>query len=289
MELDYQSPPPTAMDAAGPQEYQYQQYHPQQQQYPQQQQQQQTVFSAPPQQQQPRILGLVVPGRAARTDFVPVDATGTKFALTLTSPGDLSSPLTLVNELVCYLEAPLPAGHGLSIYWQLATSNCTTSSSGSGSGRSNGNNHNTSNMQPQQQSQQPQQQLEQISGFEWLGSLTLEHPSDIFRTGWSEHDQFLALPPQRPATITIGISIEPLDNIRNLNAASAANGGAAAKRPLVAQKIARDLYNFMQSFDTGGAVGNQQMVVPQNIFERWWKRFEAKSKRDPNFFLKTED
>ena len=116
----------------------------------------------------------------------------------------------------------------------------------------------------------------------------MERPSEIMRTGWSEHDQFLAIPPalQSSVTITIGVSIEPVDSIQNLALSNTANH---SKRPLVAQKIARDLYNFMQSFDTGGAVGNQQMVVPQNIFERWWKRFENKSKRDPNFFLKNSD
>ena len=61
------------------------------------------------------------------------------------------------------------------------------------------------------------------------------------------------------------------------------------KRPLVAQKIAKDLYNFMLSFDTGGARGSQAMTVPANIFDRWWKRFEAKLNRDPNFFLKNNN
>jgi hypothetical protein len=198
------------------------------------------------QQQQQHALGLIVAGRPVRTDFVPVDATGTKFALTLNSPGDLPSPPTLVNELVFFLGAPLPPNHGLLLYWQLSY------------------------------------QHEQ-SGFELLGSLTMDRPSEIVRTGWSEHDQFLTIPPQQHVTVTIGVSIEPLESVRNLANHTTLNH---SRRPLVAQKIAQDLYNFMQSFDTGGEVRNQQMVVPQNIFERWWKRFESKSKRDPNFFLK---
>lgn len=204
------------------------------------------------------VLGLIIPGGPVRTDFVQVDASGTKWSLTLNSPGDLPSPLTLVNELVCFLGAPLPPTHGLLLYWQLSycDNNGTTTQ-------------------------------EQQSGFELLGALTTDRPSEILRTGWSEHDQFLAIPPQQPARITIGVSIEPLDSVRNLVQNNNATGSVV--RPLVAQKIAQDLYNFMQSFDTGGAVGNQQMVVPSNIFERWWKRFENKSKRDPNFFLKNSD
>ena len=43
----------------------------------------------------------------------------------------------------------------------------------------------------------------------------------------------------------------------------------------------------MSSFappDTGG-----NMSVPTAAFERWIKRFEEKSSRDPDFFLKIQD
>lgn len=194
----------------------------------------------------PNAFGVIVPGRPIRQNFAPVDATGTKFSLQLTSPGDLPSPLTLINELVVFLGAPIDPHQGVMVYWQLAAQN-------------------------------------EQSGFELLGSLTMEQPSQIFRTGWSEHDQFLSIPPNQPVTVTIGLSIEPLESIRNVSTTTSSN--VNARRPMVAQRIAQDLYNFMQSFDTTGG-RNGTMLVPQNIFERWWKRFEAKSKRDPNFFLK---
>ena len=195
-----------------------------------------------------QLLGVIIPGRPLLTDFVPMDASGTKFAMTLTGPGQLPSPLTSVNELVCFVTPQaLPPNHGLLVYWQLSY-------------------------------------RQEQSGFELLGSLTRDRPSEIFRTGWSEHDQFLAIGPNEPVTITIGISIEPLDSVQNL-AASTANIKNQSRRPFVAQKIAQDLFNFMNSFDTGSA-GSTHMVVPKNIFERWWARFENKSKRDPNFFLK---
>lgn len=200
-----------------------------------------------PQVSAPNAFGMLVPGGPVRNDFGPVDGSGTKFALQLRSPGDLPNPLT-VNELVFFLGAPLAAGQGVMVYWQLASG-------------------------------------QEQSGFELLGSLTMDQPSQIFRTGWSEHDQFLSLSPHQPVTVTIGMSIEPLESIRNVANTTSAN--ANARRPLVAQKIAQDLYNFMQSFDSSGTGGsNGSMVVPTNIFERWWKRFESKSQRDPSFFLK---
>lgn len=204
---------------------------------------------APSQQQlTTQVVGLIVPGGPVRTDFVPVDASGTKFSLVLNSPGDLPTPLSLVPELVGFVvpNAPIPTNHGILLYWQLSTANGQ-------------------------------------SGFEILGSLTPEKQSEVFRTGWAEHDQFLGLQPGQQCTISIGVSIEPLESVINL---SSGVSSVDARRPFVAQKIGQDLYNFMQSFDTN-AGANQQMIVPTNIFERWWKRFEAKSKRDPNFFLKS--
>mmetsp|Transcript_13352 Transcript_13352/g.32095 ORF Transcript_13352/g.32095 Transcript_13352/m.32095 type:complete len:239 (-) Transcript_13352:1885-2601(-) len=196
-------------------------------------------------------FGLIIPGGPVLTDFAQMDPTGTKFAITLSSPGQLPSPLSLVNELVCFLTNPqsLPPDHGVLIYWQLSYA-------------------------------------QEQSGFELLGSLASDRPSEILRTGWSEHSQFLAVGPNEAAQVTIGVSIEPMDSVRNL--AAVTNAHNRSKRPLVAQKIAQDLLNFMNSFDSG-ASGPSQMVVPKNIFERWWQRFENKSKRDPNFFMKNAD
>lgn len=197
------------------------------------------------------LFGLIIPGGPVLTEFAPMDASGTKFFMTLSSPGPLPSPLTLANELVFFLTNPhsLPPDHGVLVYWQLSYS-------------------------------------ESQSGFELLGSLAPNRPSEIMRTGWSEHSQFMAVGPNEAAQVTIGLSVEPMHSVRNL--AGAINAQNQSKRPLVAQKIAKDLLNFMNSFDSG-ASGPSQMVVPKNIFERWWQRFESKSKRDPNFFMKNSD
>ena len=215
--------------------------------------------------QQGPMFGLIAATTPLRTDFRPVDGSNnTKFTLTVTSPGDLPSPLTAINELVFFLlpgaAYVIPPNSGVLIYWQVEVS--------------------------------PTVQ----SGFELLGSLTLlEKQSDIFRTGWSEREEFMTLSSNQPVKVNIGISIEPMEVVRNLTADMSTtprmmtNSGAPDKRPMVAQKIAQDLYNFMLSFDTGGATGSQHMTVPANIFDRWWRRFENKLRRDPNFFLKNSD
>ena len=86
--------------------------------------------------------------------------------------------------------------------------------------------------------------------------------------------------------VTIGISVEPLTNVENVGCVEqqVQNG-----KLFVAQKIASDLFKFMQSFDTGTSGDSNLMVVPKNIFDRWFKRFSNRFQRDPNFFLKSDD
>ena len=133
--------------------------------------------------------------------------------------------------------------------------------------------------------------------FELLGALTPDKTSAVFRTGWATHDQLLHLIQQtfdrdrnintnyEGIMVTLGVSIEPLDNISNLDLESNCKG--VEDRKNVAKKIATDLFNYLQSFDEVGNAGSGWMTVPVNVFERWFKRFEGKIDRDPNFFMKS--
>ncbi|EEC49097.1 predicted protein [Phaeodactylum tricornutum CCAP 1055/1] len=209
------------------------------------------------QHQSPQPFGIIVPGYAVRTNFVPVDSSGMKFGLTLTCPGDIATPLASVHELVFFTlpNIPFPPNYGVLCYWQITAAVSQTP-----------------DLPPPS------------TGFELLGSIRPDRPSSVFHTGWSEHEQLLEVAQNNtPVTLTIGVSLEPLENLQNI-----AGSSVSASKLFVAQKIASDLFNFMQSFDTGTG-GAGQMVVPNNIFERWFKRFEARFQRDPNFFLKSED
>lgn len=173
-----------------------------------------------------------------------VPVDGLKFSLTL-----VGVDIPHVQEVVLFALHPeqWPPNHGLLCYWQIST---------------------------------PQQQ----TGFELLGSLTREAPSSVFSTGWSEKEQVISiLSSSTNANVTIGLSLEPLDNLNNLQV-----NNSLEQRLLVAQGVASDLFQFMQSFDTGAA-GAGNMVVPTNIFDRWFRRFENRFRRDPNFFLKNNN
>jgi hypothetical protein len=198
-----------------------------------------------------QLLGFIVPGGPVRTDFVPSDASGTKYTLTLQAPGDLPLPITTVTEVVCFLlpGSTLPPQHGILIYWQVTSPASTETAA---------------------------------TGFELFGSVSHQHPSSIFRTGWGLNETVVSMQQQSQLTVTLGVSVEPLANIENIQVAN-----VDESRLHVAKQIATDLFTFMQSFDTGG-LGNV-MTVPTNIFDRWMTRFEARFRRDPNFFMKSEN
>jgi hypothetical protein len=216
-------------------------------------------FAALPAAAQPPF-GLIIPGHLVRSDFVQVD--NLKFSLSLNCPGDICVPLQAIRQIVffVYPAAPVPPNHGVLCYWQISSAPAPTVP-----------------LAPP------------IStGFQLLGAVTPESPSAVFNTGWSENEDVINLLSNigsSVVTITIGVSLEPLANIKNIGDV---DSRIQQGKLFVAQKIASDLFKFMQSFDTGSA-GANMMVVPNNIFDRWFQRFENRFRRDPNFFLKTED
>jgi protein Hikeshi len=220
--------------------------------------------NSPPLQHQPPF-GLIIPGCPVRTEFTPIDPSGLKFALRLTCPGDIPVPLATVRDLVLFINpstiSSLPVDHGVLVYWQIASmTNPDTA----------------------------------CTGYELLGSVTADTPSAVFHTGWSEHEQtsqLLAGPTAPAVIVTIGISIEPKqgNTLFDSTSGGSSNNAATEHRLFIAQKIASDLYRFMQSFDGAGGNNKGHIVVPTNIFDRWFQRFENRFRRDPNFFLRSTE
>lgn len=118
-----------------------------------------------------------------------------------------------------------------------------------------------------------------ISPFQhWsiIGCITPDKPSGTFRTGWTTNEEIIQSP-----MIQLGVSIEPLETIHNLNLI---NSGYE-DRFAFAHKIALDLFQYMTSFSQSSQPGIMQ--VPTNIFDRWLEKFERKYKLDPNFMMKS--
>uniref|UniRef100_A0A7S3PTW8 Hikeshi-like domain-containing protein n=1 Tax=Chaetoceros debilis TaxID=122233 RepID=A0A7S3PTW8_9STRA len=260
--------------------------------------------AAPPNSGAPPF-GIIFPGKPVVTEFTPADASGTKFTLTIpftcissssdSSHSSMSSTASFpdptfnnkpdenspssVTDIVFFLlpNISLPPNKAAMIYWQASPLNPSTT--------------NATPMSPQVINPSP--------GFELLGALTNQKTSAVFSTGWATHENLLALASNgQGISITLGVSIEPIETLQNLqhilSEKERGGVGQTQDRKHVAQKIATDLFNYLQSFDdgsggmSGGSVGTTgSMVVPNNVFDRWYKRFEGKIARDPNFFMKS--
>ncbi len=212
-----------------------------------------------------QVFGLIIPGKEVITNFIQADPSGTKYTLTVPFPSspqnttNAGESITSVSDVVFFLlpNITLPPNTGALIYWSAAANHETTPS----------------------------------SSFELLGALTPTRTSSILRTGWSTNEPLHQLLQSTSSTnnpnsfinITFGISIEPLDNVNNLQ--SVLQKSNKERKNHVAQKIALDLFNYLQSFDDTQQNRNGWMNVPTNVFDRWFKRFEMKLGRDPNFFM----
>ncbi|KAF2596375.1 hypothetical protein F2Q68_00008393 [Brassica cretica] len=77
-----------------------------------------------------------------------------------------------------------------------------------------------------------------------------------------------------PLSAKIGISVEDAAALPSLDVA------AERKIERLAMKVGENLFNFMQSFC---GVDGSKLVVPMDILDRWFNKFQERAKRDPGF------
>ncbi|KAJ7534762.1 hypothetical protein O6H91_12G002800 [Diphasiastrum complanatum] len=114
------------------------------------------------------------------------------------------------------------------------------------------------------------------SPFQYCGAVHTACPSAVLALLWPKPGgqmQILASE-SPPPTAKIGISIEDPTTLPALNM------GQYHHIEELAMKVGENLFNFMQSFCTteGG-----KLVVPMDILERWFKKFQERTKRDPEY------
>ncbi|XP_039144943.1 protein OPI10 homolog [Dioscorea cayenensis subsp. rotundata] len=109
--------------------------------------------------------------------------------------------------------------------------------------------------------------------FLFCGALHGSRPSALLRLPWPDPADVAATPAGSSAKI--GVSIEDLAALPAV--ADAGKEEAAAR---VALKVGENLFNFMQSFC--GVDGNR-LVVPMDILDQWFKKFQERSRKDPTY------
>ncbi|PON47330.1 OPI10 family [Parasponia andersonii] len=117
------------------------------------------------------------------------------------------------------------------------------------------------------------------SAFVFCGAVTLTRPSAVLNLAWPEPGA-AAAPLQitasdaAPISAKIGVSVEDLASLPSLDVT------AERRIERLALKVGENLFNFMQSFC---GVDGSKLVVPMDILDRWFKKFQDRAKRDPNY------
>nr|ABK25938.1 unknown [Picea sitchensis] len=113
------------------------------------------------------------------------------------------------------------------------------------------------------------------SEFKYCGAVYRACPSAVLTLCWPEPGGQMQLTSDSvPLTAKIGVSIE------DLNAIPALNVGHQQRIEQLAMKVGENLFNFMQSFCT---MDSNKLVVPTDILDRWFKKFQERAKRDPEY------
>lgn len=230
------------------------------------------------------MFSVVIPGRPCLTDIVAVDSQpngqATKFAFTF----PLSPPF---SDLVVFLlpGTVLPPNTGAAIYIQT-----------------------------------PDPSTGSPTDFRFIGALANEKPSGIFpiqtstqptngaqRSEAEQEDDMLDEGAANAAggNVTLGISIEPVENIapqlaalENENPGSQSTAlvrvapGQAQQKQVstkeLAQRVIGSAFNFLASFAESDPKNKGHEVVPLKSFRDWWTKFERRIEIDPTFLERAD-
>lgn len=115
------------------------------------------------------------------------------------------------------------------------------------------------------------------SQFEYRGAVHSACPSAVFPLLWpgATSGQMLLTGPGAPTvSAQIGISVEDLATLPALNV------GQQKRVEELALKVGENLFNFMQSFCT---IEGDKLLIPMDILNQWFKKFQEKARRDPDY------
>jgi hypothetical protein len=115
--------------------------------------------------------------------------------------------------------------------------------------------------------------------LQFIGCVCNIRPSDVFYTGWS-------LNPNVNVFQQIKICVK-LDKLSNLKMAFEEKIKVDINQEF-AMRVAKNLYNFLDSFNQNQDPNKNILVVPINTLEKWYDKFNQNYKMDPNFIMKTE-
>ncbi|KAJ9093694.1 hypothetical protein QFC21_006290 [Naganishia friedmannii] len=144
-----------------------------------------------------------------------------------------------------------------------------------------------------------------------LGTLTNERPSAIYRLRPLQPAASSTTATSANGTGTLGIQIQPLAALSTISstrasvsggeamdlpgsAADAAAAGMLVRRPAdlgsvdvpkLAEKIVKNLFNYLHSFEGGPTTLTPETPIPLGVFQKWYERFLSKVRNGGVGFL----
>ena len=103
-------------------------------------------------------------------------------------------------------------------------------------------------------------------GWQFRGGVSSAHPSETMPLSW----------PPGEGAVQVGVSVEPAAELAQKE------GSRVAEKADFARRVALHLYNFLSSFSASAA-------LPADLIDRWFKRFQDRFQRDPEFLTRIQD
>ncbi|XP_042414394.1 uncharacterized protein LOC122003030 [Zingiber officinale] len=108
------------------------------------------------------------------------------------------------------------------------------------------------------------------------------HPSALLSLPWPDPSEEPPIPDPNPnplqlalTSAKIGISVKDLASLPPV-----AYAVAEKKAERLALRVGKNLFNFMQSFC---GIDGSRLVVPMDILDRWFKKFQERARKDPSY------
>lgn len=115
--------------------------------------------------------------------------------------------------------------------------------------------------------------------IQFIGCVCNVRPSDVFYTGWALNPNVNTF-----QQIKICVKLEKLANIEE----SFKEKIKFDINQEFAKRVAKNLFNYLDSFNQNQDSSKQLLVVPINSLDAWYDKFLAKYNMDPNFLMKTD-
>lgn len=118
-----------------------------------------------------------------------------------------------------------------------------------------------------------------FENLQFIGCVANQRPSDIFYTGWGLNSDV-----NIHTVVKLCVKIESLDELKYAFESKIKND----MNQEFAKKLAKNLFNFLDSYNRNQDPSNGLLIVPITSLQCWYDKFLVRYNLDPNFIMKSD-